>query len=225
MRVFSRTYGVLAVLGLLSAAGCLRKELTHTIYVSPSGVTWSAIEKDVRSDEADPGNRQAEEQDYILGARAGRHSVARALRALGGTRVQTTIVRRDRPFTVITDAQFGDLADLASAMITLARVRGEASIARDGCEKTFRAWLDVESNTGDGDDALADLIAEATSHRLVLTEGRFLRAEGFTIEEDGAVAIPAAPAPLEDGIVRTSLTWITGECVSTPQLRNAQLHK
>jgi hypothetical protein len=212
MRAFSRGYGVVALAGLLSATGCLRKELTHTIYVSPARVTWSAMEKDVRSDEADPMSRLLEEQDYILDARAGRHGLARALGALGATRVNATILRGDRPFTVVTNGHFADLAETAAAMMTLAHVRGDASIERDGCEKTLRVWFDVDGDTSGDQDALAELMAEATSYRIVLTEGRFLRAEGFTIEEDGAIATPGVPAPMDDRIVRVSLTWTEGWC-------------
>ena len=198
---------MLAIAGLLGAAGCLRKELTHAIYVSPADVVWSAMEKDVRSDEADPGNRMMEEHDYLLGARAGRHGVARTLERLGATRVNTTILRQERPFTVATQGHFRDLADLASAMMRLARVRGEASIDRDGCENTLRAWFVVEERADEDTGALAGLIGEAVSYRIVLTEGRFLRADGFTIEEDGAIATPNAPVEDEDGVVRVSLTW------------------
>ena len=218
MRTFSRTYGIVAVLGLLPATACLRKDVTHTLYVSPAGVTWSAIEKDVRSDEADPGNRMLEEQDYILGARAGQHGVARALHLLGGN-VKTTILRSDRPFTVVTDARFRDLADLADAMMKAARVRGDASIDRDGCEQTLRVRLVADHPDEEDASAIADLIGEATTYRLVLTEGRFLRAEGFTIADEGDVAVPGTPATLEDGTMRVSLTWTEGWCAPAPVTR------
>jgi hypothetical protein len=29
-------------------SGCLRKEVTQTVYLGPSGVVWSVIERDVR---------------------------------------------------------------------------------------------------------------------------------------------------------------------------------
>jgi hypothetical protein len=213
MQAFSRGYGVVAVLGLLSATGCLRKELTHTIYVSPSSVTWSAMEKDVRSEEADPTNRMLEEHDYILGARAGRHGVARALGLLGGTRVDTTILRHERPFTVLTEGQFGNLGELALAMMRALHVRGDARVDRDGCEKTFRAWVDVESNQDDAGNPVVELMAEASSYRLVLTDGSFIGGEGFSIEEeDRTIAVPGAPGEVEDGIARVSLRWKESGC-------------
>ena len=45
MATFSRLCGgMLAAAGVLTLTGCLRSEVTHTIYVSPSGVVWSAME-------------------------------------------------------------------------------------------------------------------------------------------------------------------------------------
>ena len=212
MRAFSTAYAAIAVLGFVASAACLRKDVTHSLYISPTAVTWSAAEKDVRSDETDPGNRLLEEQSYLLDARAGRQAIARALRSLGASSVDTTLLRRERPFTVVTDGRFADLAELALAMIRAARIRGDASIARDGCEKTFRAWVDVESASAEDDTSIDDLIADATAYRLILADGRFLRAEGFTIAEDGAIALPAIPAALEDGTVRVSLTWAEDWC-------------
>jgi len=210
MPAFSRGYGILAAAALLMSAGCLRKEVTHTIYVSPAGVEWSSIEKDVRSDDTDPAARMLEEQDYLLGARAGQHGIAKALRAIGATRVDTTILRRDRPFTVVTTGRFGDLGELARAMMAAARIRGDASVERDGCTRTFRAWVDLESGSNEDAGALADLFGD--SYRIALSDGRFVRAEGFEIEQDGAIALPAPPDAGEDGIVRVSLTWTEGWC-------------
>ena len=70
MRMNSAVCGV--VLMAAACCGCLRKEVTQTIYLAPSGVVWSAIERDVRSDEKAPADRIREEHDYFLAASAGR---------------------------------------------------------------------------------------------------------------------------------------------------------
>ena len=49
MRTISGVVTVVAMTAILS--GCLRQAVTHTIYLGPSGAVWSAIERDVRSDE------------------------------------------------------------------------------------------------------------------------------------------------------------------------------
>ena len=106
-----------AVCGVVVAAafcgGCLQKEVTPAVYISPSGVTWSVIERDVRSDNEDTGARILEEQDYVLAASAGKHGVAEAFRALGAQSVTTTWLRRVRPYSVMTEGRFADLRQIA----------------------------------------------------------------------------------------------------------------
>jgi hypothetical protein len=199
------------LLAAVPASGCLRKDVTHTLYLAPANVTWSVVEKDVRSDEPDPAARLMEEQDYLLAARAGHHGVATALAAIGATHVRTQLLRTDRPFTVMTEGHFADLAELARAAMRRVGARGDATVERDGCRQTFRAWIDLSQDPG-GDD-LADLVADISAYRVVLTDGHFLEARGFTIVEDGTVAIPATVDP-EDGIVRIFLTWNEGWCVT-----------
>jgi len=186
-------------------------DVGHTLYVSPSDVTWSALEQNVRSDDPDPAVRLMEEQDYILAARAGHQPVARALSALGATQVATTRLRNERPFTVLTEGHFSDLAELARAILRRAGVSGDATIDRDGCRRTFRAWLDAGAEGG-GTDDLDALVADASSYRLVLAGGGFLAAEGFTLSEDGAVAVPIGDAAGDNGLIKVSLTWSEGWC-------------
>ena len=54
----------ITILLLVAAAttGCLRKDTTHTLYLSPDGsVRWVVDEANVYSDEDDPGKRFQEE--------------------------------------------------------------------------------------------------------------------------------------------------------------------
>ena len=74
MRVISTVCGVVAAAVLCS--GCLREEVAETVYISPSGVIWSVVEREVRSDKKAPKNRTLEERDYILGADTETHRVA-----------------------------------------------------------------------------------------------------------------------------------------------------
>jgi hypothetical protein len=66
MRAFSTVWIGLVAAAALSTAGCLQKEVTQTIYIAPTGVTWTVLERDVRSDERDLVSRIAEEHDYLL---------------------------------------------------------------------------------------------------------------------------------------------------------------
>jgi hypothetical protein len=214
MPTFSRICGgVLAAAGVLTLTGCLRSEVTHTIYVSPSGVVWSAMEKDVRSDEADAAKGVAEEHDYVLAARTEQQPIAASLRRLGARPVTTTWLRRERPYTVVTEGRFADLRQLVVAMLRDAGLDGDASLVKDGCRTTFTVRINLDAGTSaDGETALDALLADPDAYRVVLTQGRFVSADGFMIEPDGAVATLDANKSPVDGVVTMRVAWTDGGC-------------
>lgn len=210
MRTILRVFAVLAM-GAVSS-GCLRQEVTHTIYLSPSGVVWSAIQRDVRSDEKEPADRLREEHDYALAAGAGVHPIAKALQRLGGRSVVTTWLRRERPFSVMTEARFADARSLALAILRDAQVQGDATQTTDGCTTRLGIRVDLASATdSSGDRAADDLLADLAAYRFVLTQGRFVSADGFTIEDEGAIATPDPNKAAVNDILTLALTW-NDEC-------------
>src|SRR5436190_23771504 len=130
MRMISMVCGV--VVTTAACGGCRQKEVGQSIYLSPAGAVWTVIERDVRSDEKDPASRIREEQEYLLAARAGQHGVARAFRSLGAQPVTTTWLRRDRPYSVMTEGRFADLRQLAMAILREGRAQGDVTLAREG---------------------------------------------------------------------------------------------
>ena len=59
-----------ALMAAVGATGCLVKETTHRLYLSPSGaVAWTVLEESVRSIEDDPARRWSEEQDWLARSR------------------------------------------------------------------------------------------------------------------------------------------------------------
>ena len=89
---------------LLLGGGCLQREVTETWYLDPSGaVTWSVIERDVRSDAQTALDRQNEEAAYWMAVQRDDHPVGRGMRLLDPVAIRTTAVaargavhRRDR---------------------------------------------------------------------------------------------------------------------------------
>ena len=205
MRMFS-TISLVVLAGVLST-GCLQKEVTHTVYISPQSAVWSTIERNVRSDEQAATARAAEEHDYFLAASAGQHPVAQSLRALGAQAVTTTWLRRDRPYGVLTEGRFAELRALATAILREAQLHGDVTLIRDGMRTTFNIRVDVEPASGAAGEGLDALLADLENYRFVLTEGRFVSAAGFTIESDGAVARPEAIKLPEHGTVTLRLVW------------------
>ena len=102
-------YRVVAALlvAVLESTGCLVKETTHRVYLSPSGtVAWMVLEESVRSDEDDLAKRRQEEQAWLDACIGDTNPVGEGLRRLGAERVSTRLLRTERPYIVLTDAHF-----------------------------------------------------------------------------------------------------------------------
>jgi hypothetical protein len=210
MRVISSVLTVVAMAAACS--GCLRQEVTHTIYLGPAGVVWSAIERDIRSDERQPADRFREEHDFVLAAGAGAHPIAKALQRLGGRSVATTWLRRDRPYSIVTEARFADARVLVQAILRDAQAQGDVTLMADGCQTKLAIRVDLASAPESrGDD---ELLTDLAAYRFVLSEGRFISADGFLIENDGAVAVPDPDKSAADDILTLALTWAAEGCIS-----------
>ena len=211
------TAGLLAV-AMMGATGCLVKQTTHTIDLSPEGtVDWVVIEREVRSDEHDPAERAREEQDYLAAARLGAHPVAEAFNLLGPTDVQTLVYRDRRPFLVVTRARFARLDWLGRRVLERTGVPGESRLEAvpGGMKWTFVAGPEPPDDGTSEDEGgpLGALIEDVDAYRIVLTEGRFVDAVGFTIVDDGTGAVPEEATSEDEGPepdqVVLSLTWTT----------------
>jgi hypothetical protein len=171
------------------------------------------MQRDVRSDETDGAARAAEERNFTDSVDAGAHPIAFALGRLGGTHVTTTWLRRDRPYTVMTEAQFGDLAQVTLAALREGHTAGTASMVKEGCLRTFTARVHTDADPdGDDDHVLAALAEDPGAYRFVLTRGRFVEADGFEIEPDGVAATFDSRKPSVDGVVSLRLVWVDDAC-------------
>lgn len=203
------------VLTAAAATGCLRKDTTHTLYLSPDGrLSWLVLERDVRSDDADPARCAAEEQAYIVAAAGGDHGVGRGLAALDPARIRTRIVRDERPFLVSTEAEFSSAEFAVRRLLVQLRIPGEVSVTHDGPRTTLHVRADAFAAEASGDTPATDVLELAEDfdrYRIVLTGGRFTSATGFTLGEGNTVAVPVI-TPWEaiaanGGVLELSLTW------------------
>lgn len=209
MRKLIGIAGVLAV--TLSMAGCLEKETTHTLYLSPDGaVAWTTLEHNVQSAENNVSARNAEEAQFLASAVAGTNDVANGLAALEPIRVQTRVLRRERPFTVMTEARFASAEELANRIMAAFRIPGNAYISREADSVTLHIHLDLRA-LDDGEDdktPVEALVDELSTYRIVLTDGRFVAATGFSLNDNKTIATPiAAPEDQVKAVFDLSLTW------------------
>ena len=178
--------GLLALLlSSLAVVGCLKKEATHTLYLSPDGtVNWMAVEDNVHSDEEDAGKRFAEEQAYIGPAVIGGHSAAEAMKALGALGpITTTVVRDERPFHVITQARLPRIDAVASRLLDELGVKGRASFTTSDGSCSLIVVLDFSKDVKENEGAVARLLQEADHLALVLSNGRFADSTAFDITD------------------------------------------
>jgi len=213
----TRWIGVVVTMPVsLLTAGCLLFERIDTVYVEADGaVTWSVIQKDVRSDAKAAPDRQEEEVPYLLAAQAKNHDLARGFWQLGPIEVRTRILRAIAPFTVTTEARFPSLAVLGQRLIDRFGLEGTSQVewAANGTTWTLAVREAPAPRGGTEDEeALVALAPDLDHFVIVLTSGRFVDAEGFSLSNDGRVARFVADPSFESNIergaeVRVSLTW------------------
>jgi hypothetical protein len=126
--------------------------------------------------------------------------------------MSTRWLRRERPYSLSTTARFAGPRELALAILRRAGAQGEAWTESSGCDSTLRVRVDIESSADSGDGLLSALIDDLPAYRIVITDGRFIAADGFTIEEDGVVAVPDEAKSAEDGVLTGMLRWRADGC-------------
>jgi hypothetical protein len=201
------------ILVMLLGGGCLQREVTETWYLDPSGaVTWSVIEREVRSDAQDALDRQNEEEAYWMSVQRDDHPVGRGLRLLDPVAIRTIPWRREAPFTVVTEARFPSIELLGRRLIERLGWPASSVVVRADDVRTWTLTLRDPQTAGDSDHFDDDLMAIAgdlDQLRVVLTAGRFQDAVGFTISADARVAVIAWPdgTNAERPTVVLRLTW------------------
>ena len=210
-----KRFGCLIVMGAaVVAAGCLQKETTHTLYISPDDqVAWVAIEGDVQSDEADPGRRFAEELDYLTAAIEGRHRIAKGLTALApGSVVRTHVLRDERPFRVQIDARLGGIDHVLQQLFKESGLQASVLLTRDGVRTTLGVQFDFGVPIVEVDHPVTALMDDFASFKLVLTEGTFAQADGWDVS-GGAASLSkewlqrSEEASQEGGRIELWLSW------------------
>jgi hypothetical protein len=198
-------------------AGCLEQRVEQVLYLDPQGgVTWSVLQQEVRSDEQDTEKRAAEERAFLARARAGGHRIARAFDSLGALRVDTRVLREERPYAVWTEARLGRVDAVLETFLRTVGVPARAELREEGNLRRLELALRPDAVLPSDEDHPAEaLVDEAAAYRFVLTEGRFVEAAGFRLEDDDRVAVMLDPDDEEmerrDGDVVYRLAWSAGD--------------
>jgi hypothetical protein len=188
----------------LNGSACIQKETRSVMYLDPDGsVTWSILESDVRSDAATPAERAGEEEGYRREMLANPTPLVAWLDALGGRAITRTVLKYTAPFEAHTVARFDRLDALLVSICQAAGSRCVSDIASDG--RRTRMTLEQVGEAGEGTGTDVGTVTDVLDGlRLVLGEGTFVEAVGFTLK-DGRTATLSDDLDAEH--IRLVLAW------------------
>jgi hypothetical protein len=216
-----RTTLAIAMAVALLAAACLQKDTTSTIYLRSDGsFTWVILEQNVRSDERDDAARLAEEASYVDGVSRGDSDMINSLFALGAKDVHVRWLRSARPYAVMVDARFDNIAGVFDRALATCGLPYESAITETEEVTTWRLRIDVgpegsRLDQGGGEDCgdgLNDLTDALDELRIVLEAGSFTAWTGFTITSSDTASVDekaVEKSVRSIGVVELSLSWTT----------------
>jgi hypothetical protein len=201
----------LVAAAMVLTAACINQNNRHIFYLDPDGaVTWTVVQEEIRSDAEDKLERIQEEREFLKAVDRGEHDVARAFGRLGALWVDAQLVRAERPYTVVTEARFESVARAMEEFLTRVGLEAAAHLETDGdlMRLTF-CYREVEDEAegSEDDEVVENLIGDHEAYRFVLTEGKFIDAQGFRLEAGDTAAVLVEVDENNDGAAIHSLTW------------------
>lgn len=209
----------LTLVAAISAAACLQKDTTSTMYLRRDGsFDWVVLEQNVRSDANDEAAQLDEEAGYANAVARGEFGTVNGFLALGGDDIRVRWLRRARPYAVMVDARFDSLARVFDRPFSPCGIPYQSAITESEGVTTWTLLLDVgvdgERLEAAGSDACGQGVGELSDAlerlRIVLESGNFTAATGFTLQ--GTVAAVIDEKAIEEsvkstGVVELSLSW------------------
>lgn len=204
----------LTAAALAAASGCIVKDTTHTLLLDPDGgVTWIALERNVRSNEGEGEEGAAEEAAFLAAASGGTSDLALALGEIGAEWVEVRLLRDRRPFVVFTEARFAAFDELWRKLLLSLDLPGQVEMTEEAGLRRIDIELSLADDTvsppDEDNETPSGLDLTPDNFEIVLTAGQFVAAEGFRLEGDRAVLDLPTDDEIEvaGGCVGLSLTW------------------
>ena len=188
-----RPLRLIAALALVILAGaasaCIQEDSTVTLYLDPNGqVTWSILERNVRSDAKDRGERQTEESQFIVAARVHQHPAMTGLQRLAASDIKDSILQDKPPYSVMTEGHFRNLEEMGRRLFVAYGMSGTSVVTHDKDKWIWTLTFEfVPREFGDQDTAELVALTGGKVH-VALREGEFIEADGFTINDDKRLA-------------------------------------
>jgi hypothetical protein len=209
----------LTLVAAISAAACLQKDTTSTMYLRRDGsFDWVVLEQNVRSDANDEAARLDEETGYANAVSRGELGTVNGFLALGGDDIRVRWLRGARPYAVMADAHFDSLARVFDRLLSPCGIPYQSVITESDGVTTWSLVADVGVDGERLDARLPDACGRGAGElsdafetlRIVLESGNFTAATGFTLQ--GTVAAVMDEKAVEEsvkstGVVELSLSW------------------
>jgi len=218
---------LLAALFLPSVA-CFEIQGTHTLYLAPDGtVVWTVLEDEIRFPASTREARKQEQEDLLDRVVAYEHPAALSMEALYPGSMDARVLREDTPPAILTEAYFPGIDRLYQNLFDLYGVVSNVELTIRGERAHLEIWLWMNDDEEEDEEIEEDetsidevqihsdeiLLALIIECRIVLTEGRFIEAEGFEILDEGRAVQPleleTEEAEANNTPLRLSLTWTT----------------
>lgn len=215
----SNLVGVLILGASLGTTGCLEADIRHTIYLEPEGsVVSEIVGLNIRSDSEDRETRLRDEREFL--DELGMGVYEETLFPSGATSIRTTLLRNERPYTVVMTGRYRHADEFFAGMFEswLDADETEARLDYLGDETRLVVSIRTEDEDSDGDPCMlagtgdgvcSDPETLDDSTRIILTEGRFVEAVGFEIDRDVAIPLAEENVAVRHGVRSYSLTWTT----------------
>lgn len=181
MRLRRLAVGTLLVL----ASACIQEDNTVTWFLDPNGeVTWSILERNIRSDFKNRDERMTEEAQFIVAARVHQHPAMTGLQRLVATNIKDTILQDKPPYSVMTEGHFRSLEEVGRRLFVAYGIKGTSVVTHD--REKYVWTLTIEATPADiSEQDTAELTALlGTKLHVALREGEFVEADGFSINDD-----------------------------------------
>jgi hypothetical protein len=176
-------------------------------------VTWRIIEDRVRSTSTDEEDRWREETAFADAAATGNSEIAQALRLLGATEVECTLMRGRRPMTAVTRASFVSVDELAHQLLAQLDLEGSVTFDLGPEVQTLTITITFvhEDPEWQFEEVIMSLVDDLDDYSIALASGRFVAADGFELDSSKTVATPLPIENVEgdsgEKELQLSLSW------------------
>ncbi len=184
-----RLWRIAAAAVLFAAPACIQSDNTVTWFLDPNGqVTWSILERNIRSDAKTRDERQTEESQFITSARVHQHPARTGMQRLAATDIKDSILQDKPPFSVMTEGQFRSLEELGRRLFVAYGIKGTSVVTRDKEKWIWTLAVEVAPADFSGQDTVELRALLGSKVHIALREGEFVDGDGFTISDDRRLA-------------------------------------